>query len=82
MLDLLDGREMTSVEIIQAIQRDFPQKNYTIQTLQGFIDKLRQNRYIKRMHVTEKREDGCRFLYTTTTVGKKKSKYYKLKVNI
>ena len=77
LLELLTGRELSIVEIEQAIQRDYPQKEISRERLKDVIEKLRRFKSISRREDDESRDDNCTFVFTTTRHGLDKIRYFK-----
>lgn len=80
LLGLCDGRELTANDIRKAIRRDYTEKEFTRQRIDGLLKQFVKYHFLSRNKVEPSEEDQCRYSYTTTKRGRERAKYYKAKM--
>ena len=81
LLELCDGRELSSNDIWKAIRRD-TDKKFTRQRVDGLLRQFAGSGYhfLSRNKIEPFEEDRCRYSYTTTKRGRERAKYYKIQM--
>jgi len=77
LLGLCDGRELTANDIRKAISRDYKEKEFTRQRIDGLLKQFTKYHFLSRNKVEPSEEDQCKYSYTTTKRGMERAEYYK-----
>ena len=79
LLELCDGRELTSNDIWRTIIMDYTDKKFTRQRIDGLLKQFVGSGYhlLSRNKIEPSEGDRCRYSYTTTKRGRERAKYYK-----
>jgi len=80
LLGLCDGRELTANDIWKAIRRDYVEKKFTRQRIDGLLKQFVGYHFLSRNNVEPFENDRCRYSYTTTERGRERAKYYRTKM--
>ena len=84
ILNLLNGRELSSVEVNNAVKRDFPSKQITKQRVDGLLKRLTLYSDLMRRRIDKQeqdRNDNCLYTFTLSNKGRKLKRHYLEKMN-
>lgn len=80
LLELCNGRELTANDIRKAIRRDYTEKEFTRQRIDGLLKQFVRHHFLSRNKVEPSEEDRCRYSHTTTKRGRERAEYYKTRM--
>ena len=80
LLELCNGRELTANDIRKAIRRDYTEKEFTRQRVNGLLRQFTGYHFLSRNKIEPSEEDQCRYSYTTTNRGRERAEYYRTQI--
>lgn len=80
LLNLLNGREMTSTEIRKSVARDYKMQKFTEQEIRHLLVIFQRNMLVSRKKIQGPKIGRCKFTFITTDRGRKRMEWYRLKL--
>ena len=77
ILSLLDGRELTTKQIIQSVQRDYKRKEFAPSKINDILRRFAENYTVSRTKRGPTKDDRSHRSFTITNRGRKRLDYYR-----